>query len=196
MTRDDVKELHYIAPIQNIPSILQHGLLSHNRAQKLPHQSVAMSEIQKRRESVKIPGGLPLHDYVNLYFHARNPMLYYLKAQHAQLCVLQISPDVLDLPDVVITDGNASSDYTLFLPSPGGLSFLSASGVFAERWTDPDPIVYLKKKRIKCAEVLVPHKIEVEYIIGAYVSCQASATALHTAGFTKPITVDPHLFFV
>ncbi len=195
MKRDDVKELHYIAPIQNIPSILQHGLLSHNRAQKLPHKSVAMSEVQARRKSIKVPGGLYLHDYVNLYFHARNPMLFKLKDQHQDLCVLQISPDVLDLPDVVITDGNASSDYTSFFPVTD-LYKIDASKVFAERWTDPDETVQWEKKRVKCAEVLVPHKIEVEYIIGAYVSCQKSEAALRAIGFTKPITVDAHLFFV
>ena len=102
MNRDDINELHYITPITNVPSILQHGLLSHSRSQKVVHRSVAMAEIQQRRSGKVVPGGRPLHDYVNLYFHARNPMLYKRKAQHQGLCVLRISPEVLDLSGAII----------------------------------------------------------------------------------------------
>jgi len=74
MNRTDLQELHYITPIANLPSIRQHGLLSHNRVKKLPSQSIAMPEIQERRERVQIPGGQPLHNYVNFYINARNPI--------------------------------------------------------------------------------------------------------------------------
>jgi hypothetical protein len=195
MNRHDISELHYITPIANVPSILQHGLLSHNRAKKIAHQSVAMPEIQQLRSVKVVPGGRPLHDYVNLYFHARNPMLYKRQAQHQELCVLRISPDALDFPSAIICDGNAASDYTRFWPSPGGLRFLSGDDVFAEWWTDANPIEESRKRRIKCAEVLVPDQIEVCYITGAYVSCPAAQGALAAAGFRLPITVDAHLFF-
>jgi len=154
-----------------------------------------MPGVQERRKDIKVPLGLHLHDYVNLYFHARNPMLYVLKAQHQDLCVLRISSRVLDLQDVVITDGNAASRYTRFLPAPSGLSDLNSEDMFAQWWTDEDIIREWEKKRKRCAEVLVPHRIEVEYIIGAYVSCEVSAEALRLQGFEKPIAVDAHLFF-
>jgi hypothetical protein len=48
MKRSDITELHYIAPIENVPSILKHGILSHNQAKKIDHDSVAMREIQER----------------------------------------------------------------------------------------------------------------------------------------------------
>lgn len=55
-----------------------------------------------------VPGGRPLHEYVNLYFCARNPMLFRIKDLHLELCVLQIDTNVLDLPGVVITGGYVS----------------------------------------------------------------------------------------
>jgi len=195
MNRDDVKELHYIAPIANVASILQHGLLSHNRARKLAHHSVAMSEIQGKRTKKVVPGARPLHDYVNLYFHARNPMLYKRQAEDQALCVLRISAAVLDLPNVVITDGNAASEYTAFWPSPSGLQFLRREDVFAEWWTDDDPIEQYRKKSAKCAEVLVPDQISVQQIIGAYVSCPTAKAELEGAGFRLAIAIDAHLFF-
>ena len=60
MNRGDVTELHYITAIANVPSMLQHGILSHNRAQQVPHNSVAMPEVQDRRRDKQIPGGWPV----------------------------------------------------------------------------------------------------------------------------------------
>ena len=103
--------------------------------------SVALPGVQERRESKVIPGAKPLHEYVNLYICARNPMMYLRRAHHEVLCVLQISPAVLNLPGVVIADGNAASGPTAFWRSPSGLSKVNKDIVFAEWWNDPDPFV-------------------------------------------------------
>lgn len=195
MNRDQLNELHYIAPIRNVPLIMQDGILSHNRAKRIRHQSVAISEIQEKRARKVVPGGSPLHDYVNLYFCARNPMLYRLQKRHSELCVLQIDIHILDLPQVVITDGNAASGYTRFSPSPNGLEGLEYSAIFAEWWTHPDQRIEWENKRRKCAEVLVPNKITPDYILGAYVSCETSQQQLLACGFSLPITIDGFLFF-
>jgi len=123
-------------------------------------------------------------------------MLYKRLEIHSQLCVLRVSADVFDLPNVIIADGNASSDWTAFMPSPKGLEIVDADLVFAEYWPDPDPIVQYRKKRVKCAEVLVPKKVDPKYIIGAYVSCEEAKIALVNAGIDIPITINPHLFFM
>jgi hypothetical protein len=67
MDRSDVKELYFITPIANVLSIMKHGILSHNLSLKVPHQSIAMSEIQDKRKNKQIPGAGRLHDYANLY---------------------------------------------------------------------------------------------------------------------------------
>ena len=41
------------------------GILSHKRAKKISHNSVAMEVIQERREKKNVPGGRPLQEYVN-----------------------------------------------------------------------------------------------------------------------------------
>jgi hypothetical protein len=80
-----VTEFQCIMPIGNIPSVMAHGILSHERASKLAHASVAMDAIQEKRDKKHVPGGLKLHQYANLYFHARNPMLFKRKDQAADL---------------------------------------------------------------------------------------------------------------
>ena len=125
MKRADVKELHYITHIDNLRSISQYGILCYRKAKKVLRQSIADPEIQKRREKVVIPGGKrKLHDYVNLYFNARNPMMFKRKDMHEELAVLRIDSAILDEFEVVISDGNAASDYAKFHTSPGGLKYL------------------------------------------------------------------------
>lgn len=109
MRRDELDELQFIAPITNAASILDMGILSHNRARRLDHESVADEEVQDRRRQ-QVPNGRRLHDYANLYINARNGMMYRLVSPPATcdvLCVSCVSPAVLDLPGVVIADCNA-----------------------------------------------------------------------------------------
>ena len=189
-------ELHYIAHMDNVPSILRRGILSYRRASEIPHTSVAMQVVQNRRAEVEVPGGRMLHDYVNLYICARNPMLYKLQGQHLKLCVLQVSTDVLDLPGVVITDRNASSAYVRFAAAPNGLKIVDRDLTFAEDWQDADQIKYYRKKSAKCAEVLVPDEVPPEYILGAYVSCQQAMDSLNGLGTGIRVTINGHMFFI
>lgn len=201
MKREELSELHYITPISNLPSIYVRGLLSHNKVKRVEHESVAMPEIQERRAKVAVAGGRPLHDYVNLYFHARNPMMYVRRLNHMNLCVLRVGTGVLDLPGVVVTDCNASSDYVRFAPAPKGLSIVDPELVFAEYWTHPDLdlIEAYRRKSARCAEVLVPDRVDQRYILGVYVSRPESQNVVtrSLAGVVPQVqvVVDGHLFF-
>lgn len=195
MRQEDLRELQYITPIGNVRGILRRGLRSHQLMRGEQHQSVADQKVQVIRARKDVPRGRPLHDYVNLYLCARNPMMYKLHKAHADLCVLRVSREVLGLQGVVITDGNAASAYVSFWPSPTGLSHIDVEFVFAEWWTDDDPIMYLRKKNAKCAEVLVPDRVDPCFVDGAYVSGPEGRNKLIATGFGAPVTVDAHLFF-
>ena len=188
MKRDELEELHYITPISNVPSIISRGILSHNQSRRLRHNSVAMAEIQELRVNKTVPGGRRLHDFANLYICARNPMLYKRRNNHLTLCILVISPDVLDIPGTVITDGNAASNYTLFANSPNGLRIVDKELTFADYWTHADQIEAWQHRRMKCAEVLVPDQIPPEHILGAYVSCEEAKAAFEATGAIIPVT--------
>lgn len=192
-----VTEFQCIMPLENIPSVLKHGILSNERVAKLPHLSVAMKEVQERRDRKQVPGGLKLHQYANLYFHARNPMMYKRKENVADLCVLCISLDVLKVESVVLADCNASSDYVRFLPpKPAYDRFLDFDDIFALNWTHPDdPIAEMRHKSRKCAEVLVPHVVEPRFFIGARVVNSAAKSRLAALGFPHRIDIDPVVFF-
>lgn len=194
MNREDLRELHYITPIENVPSILRHGILSHARAARLQHCSVAMQAMQDRRSKVVVPGtGRKLHQYANLYICARNPMLF--KRQHEQVCVLSISPAVLDLVGVIVTDQNAGSGYVVFWAAPDGLRHVREEWTFADDWRDPDRITYWRKKSAKCAEVLVPDLVPPEYVQHAYVASVEMKERMDAMSTGLEVRVDGHLFF-
>lgn len=173
MDRDGVRELHFITPICNLGSILELGILSHNRAKGIDHRSVASASVQSWRSRKRVPGGMRLHDYANLYFHARNAMMSYLlyhRSQgHKDLIVLRVSPQVLDLPNAVVSDGNSAAGSTRFYPSPEGLRHLDAKLIFAKSWTDENGWPDQEAKRVRMAEVLVPYLVSSKYIGSCYV---------------------------
>jgi hypothetical protein len=194
LNRDDLDELHFITSVENVPSILANGILSHVRAARMVHRSVAMPEIQDRRSKVVVPGtGRKLHEYANLYICARNPMLF--KRRHEEICVLSVSTAVLDLKRVIVTDQNAAGHYVSFRAAPDGLRYVSRELVFAEDWRDRDQIQYWRKKAAKCAEVLVPDRVNPKYIQHACVASVEMKTRMDALNTGLEVRVDRHLFF-
>ncbi|MBI4329822.1 MAG: DUF4433 domain-containing protein [Chloroflexi bacterium] len=196
MDRNNLTELYYIAPIDNVPSILVHGILSHKRAARLTHSSVAMPAIQDLRATKVVPGGRKLHEYANLYICARNPMLYKRLEMCNQICVLVVSPGVLDLDGAVVTDQNAASNYARFEPALDGLRIVNQERTFAEDWRDSNLIEYWRKKAAKCAEVLVLDRVPPQYVLGARVANSAAKAAFDSLGTHLTAHIDGHLFFL
>ena len=189
-----VIELHSIMPIKNITSVLDHGILSHERVAALPHSDVSLASVQEKRAYKTIPNGLKLHQYANLYFHARNPMMFKRQNEADDLCILRISNKVINLEGVVLSDQNASSDYVRFL-SPADYQQINFDWVYADDWTDPNQITQWQKSSAKCAEVLVPNLVAPQYILGAYIVSEAAELKLKQQGFSQPILINKHLFF-
>ena len=197
MNRRDIIELHYITPIANVPSILERGILAHNRAERLRHHSVAMPEIQQRRKDKPIPGtSKRLHDYANLYFDAHNPMLSKLRHRNGEICILRIDPAVLDLPGVIITDQNAASGYARFYPMQEGLAALDWDYVMAQFWLHPNDFYAERRhKSAKCAEVLVPDQMEPRHIRSAYLANRKALELWQQSNINLTAEIKADIFF-
>jgi hypothetical protein len=179
---------------RNIGSIIKRSILSHKRAGRLRHASVAAEEIQARRVNKQVPGGLGLHEYANLYICTRNPMMFRRKDRHQESCVLRVAPDVLDIDGVVVADSNAASNYVRFAAAPAGLANVNRALVFAEDWTSQDQIEFWRQKAAKCAEVLVPNVVPPDFILGAYVSDTDAEAAPRAEAPGLAVQIDRHLF--
>lgn len=204
--RQDVSELHYITPIANVASIFQLGILPHNEAAKICHEDISMDSVQRIRATKQIPTHLSqtvavIHDCVNFYFNAKNPMLFKRKEQHESLCVLRIKPEVLDIPGVIVTDRNAAVNEVNFSTVQDGLPKLNLEFIKQEFWTSQTASPEENKERgqFRCAEVLIPNqKLHPSYIGGAYVSGVKADTAFRAVfGGAPPVsvTIAPRFFF-
>jgi hypothetical protein len=182
-------------PMANVPSVMERGILSYERAAKVQHHSVALQPVQDKRDQKQVPGGLKLHQYANLYFHARNPMLFKRLAEAPNLCVLRICPDILQVEGSVISDQNAASDYVRFL-HPSQWRLLDLDAIYAMDWRHlGNPPAYYRHSSQKCAEVLIPNRVEQRFLTGAYVVDDAAKQRLESVGTRIQITANPVLFF-
>ena len=81
------RHLYNIVRMDKVSSILSKGIRSHNSMVSCSHKDISFLGVQSRRAEVSFEKlGTKLHDYANLYFDARNPMMYcllssYLKAR-------------------------------------------------------------------------------------------------------------------
>lgn len=196
MERAQLKELHYITHVDNVASICEIGLLSHRRASRVRHRSVADSEVQDRRRGKRV-GQRLLHEFVNLYMTARNPMLYKLARVDGladELCVVRVSDAVIELPEVVVSDMNAASPYCRFY-GVEGLEHVNAERVFRHYWTDGDAVERDRCKKAKCAEVLVPEVVAPAYFTGIYVGTKAAGKLLAKSAGDLRVDRKAEFFF-
>jgi hypothetical protein len=69
--------------------------------------------------------------------------------------------------------------------------------VFAVYWTHPDnKYEEMEHKSIKCAEVLIPNKVEPKYILGAYVANQAALAAFKKLKIELTVETKSGIFFL
>ncbi|MCR9191642.1 MAG: DUF4433 domain-containing protein [Gammaproteobacteria bacterium] len=185
----DIKELYYIVNIDNLPSILEHGILSHNqvREQKLfkTAHDISNPGVQKcRNKTFRSPRTeikRPLHDYVNFYPQPYNAMILVIQKEvpAEKLCVLRVNAQLLDdrENEAVMTIRNAASHQAGFfapkqwMPSPGtseALSSLRLSGLPDKTYVKP--WIFNTQKQKRQSEVLFPNQVTPDYISGIFVS--------------------------
>jgi hypothetical protein len=196
MRRDEIDGLYNSFHRDNLASILESGILSHNLAARLSHRSIADREVQTARaQKIVPPSRRPLHSYANLYVNPRNIVGYRFVADTVdaggsadEICVIRASLEVLDLPGVIVTDRNAAS-WPQWMTPDVGLAALDHADVFSTYWNGRDHAQRM------CAEVLVPDRVPPEYISEVYVcSGDARAESLHLCD-EVPVTVRARLFF-
>jgi ssDNA thymidine ADP-ribosyltransferase, DarT len=200
MLRSQVGELFYISHVANVASILRMGILSHNRAARVPHAGVDLATVQEIRSNIRISPERMLHDHANLYICGRNAMMFYVVEHNrlSDICLLRVSPEVLDLPDVVVADGNAARRYSTKFSAPdAGIAALDFDRVHAEWWSrHGNETANYEHKRVKQAEVLVPDTVDPRLIVGAYApTSDAEAAIVTSTGGRLPVLVTRYPFF-
>ncbi len=205
MGRERITELHYIAPLANLESIFDKGILSHNEAEPFKKADVSMQEVQNIRAHKVIPASAmgserKIHDCANVYLNAKNPMLFCRQKEKENICVLRLKSALVDLPEAVIADRNAAANEARFFKAAEGVHQLAENILFGQFWTSKnnDEATNRTNGQLRCAELLLPHKIHPSYIAGMYVASEAvkqAVLAKFPEGCPVEITVHPAFFF-
>jgi len=140
----DIKSLFYITHVENIPSIIKNGILSHGliEARKISFTPIYDDEIVSNRKEKATPDEKSLWEYANVYFQPRNPMMYRVVHEKSkrELVVIGIKPGVLNMSRVFITDGNAANNPTQFFTRDDGLKAIEAQWkvIQSDWWNELD----------------------------------------------------------
>ena len=158
------RPLFYITSLENLPSIVSKGILSHDKVRGIPHKDISNKIVNSRRSRPDPIFDRPIHYYVPLFFRANNPMLFALKEKQGEFGVLHVDTNVTDdVPECLFTDGNAASDTTTFFKDFSELDKLCWDVLNQDRWTRSDH-PHKEKRRIRNAEVLIPEHIPFRYV--------------------------------
>ena len=198
MRKPDIKSLYYITHIENLPSILQRGILSHKAVEELgvSYTPIYDSEIVSKRKDKSTPARSSLWEYANLYFQPRNPMMYRVvhEKDKRDIAVIGVKPDVLAAVGGLITDGNAANEPTQFFAIKEGIEILQKQWkiIQNEWWNELDG-----SKRKIMAECLVPGQISPELVHSVFVADYKAKERVETIiGSAKiPVVSEPNMFF-
>ena len=194
----EIKSLFYITHVENVPSILKNGILSHGlvEAQHVPFTPIYDAGIVSNRKLKATPERASLWDYANVYFQPRNPMMYRVVHEKTtkDLAVIGVKPSVLQLPQVMVTDGNAANNPTRFYKAAEGLKVVESQWqvIQAEYWNDLDG-----SKRKIMAECLVPDRISAEHVHTVFVADHETKKRVEglIGSSSVPVVPEPNFFF-
>jgi O-acetyl-ADP-ribose deacetylase (regulator of RNase III) len=198
MKKLEVKSLYYITHIENLPSILQRGILSHQNVEELnvSYTPIYDRGIVSKRKDKCTPERNSLWEYANLYFQPRNPMMYRVvhETDKRNIAVIGVKPVVLQNPGVLITDGNAANDPTQFFSVVEGLKILEKQWKIIQNdwWNDLDG-----SKRKIMAECLIPEQISPDFVHSIFVVDHTTKNLAEAIiGSSKiPVIPEPQMFF-
>jgi O-acetyl-ADP-ribose deacetylase (regulator of RNase III) len=194
----EVKSLYYITHVDNVPSILEHGILSHGQmeSQRIPFKPIYDANIVSNRKGRFTPDGRSLWEYANVYFQPRNPMMYRVIHEKGckELAVVGVAPVVMNGNGVFVTDGNAASNATHFFPAAEGLRILQDNWqtIQLQYWNDRDG-----SKRKIMAECLTRERIAPEHIHTIFVADHETREKVEKRirGWRVSVVPDSDMFF-
>jgi hypothetical protein len=186
--------LRHMTHVNNLRAIVRDGLLCREALAAEAFVDVSDAEVQQRRRTDPIHGR-SLKSYVPLYFNPLNGMYFReLKTYPPdQLCIVEVSPTVIDLDGALVTSANAASTNVKFGQGRVGLRVVNRDETFSKRQLGED------KAHDQCrqAEVLVPLRVAPELIsVLNTVDYRAAAAVQSLLGeCAPPVRPSPRLFF-
>ncbi|CAH1524403.1 DarT domain-containing protein [Vibrio jasicida] len=189
--------LKHMTHVSNLENILKHGLQSHGNS--FQQQDISNRTVNDRRSRRDPHFNRPLHDYVPFYFNPRNAMLY--KAQNEfddRIVILGYSPELMLQNEILVTNGNAACDDTLYSKNFNYLFEIDWDMVFSASWCQGG-IYDNERKQKMMSEALIPASqgLGKHYLRTIYCQTERIKSIIEkhfSLGHIK-VVCDPSLFF-
>jgi hypothetical protein len=185
-----ISGLYYITHIENLPSIMEH------ESNGINFTPIYDSGIVSSRKEKTVPDGRSLWQFANLYFQARNAMLYRVVCEKSSrhIAIISIRPDIVNRNDIFISTGNAASYQTEIVLAGDGRKKIPKILEDADReyWSSEDG-----SKRRMMAECLIPTRVPPEDIQTVYVANHEAAGDVRKSlrKYNVPVVPQPEMFF-
>lgn len=195
-----IKGLYYITHIDNLPSILKRGILSHERieTENIAFTPIYDKGIVQNRRDILTPSGKTLWNFANFYFQPRNPMLYRVLHEKSadKIAIVSVIPSLLERDDIHISTGNAAHSLSEILIASGGkkkIPQIIKDTVNVEWWREEDG----SKRRIM-AECLIPDYLSPALIQTIYVATHSTKEKVEASikSSSIPVIFEPTMFFL
>ena len=195
-----LRGLYYITHIDNLPSILERGILCHRKIQeeRIAFTPIYDPEIVAGRKERKVGENRNLWDFANLYLQPRNAMLYrvvfFSKVNLENIVIVGLKASILERKDIFVTTGNAASPYTEIFSSGKAKKYIKVirEKTDKEWWASEDG-----SKRELMAECLIQDRVDPHYISEIYVPDHNSLNKVkEICKLDIPIIPEPELFFL
>lgn len=202
-----IKYAFRITHIDNIPHIMEYGLLKANSPNRNENfVSIGDPQVISVRHT-KIIAGVSLTDCIPFYLGPRSPMLYVIQngyngvrrqnPEKIVYCVIRIEDIINSDIDCLFSDGHALNQLTKFYTKDNLKDInkiVRYTDVYASQWNNNELDTDIKRR--KEAELLVKHAIPVNYICGYIVYNNAARTTLLSYGIPDSmIVIKPEYYF-
>ncbi len=196
-----LRGLYYITHIDNLPSILDKGILCHTRIEEenIRFASIYDAEIVESRKNISTPDNRSLWDFANLYFQPRNAMLYrvvFFSGRNIDdIIIIGVKSNILQRPDMFLTTGNAASPHSEILTASEARKNIKNIRKKTEKewWASADG-----SKRELMAECLLPDGVSPDNIQEIYVPSHNLINNVKSMIGDRriPVIPEPSLFFL
>ena len=196
-------KFYNFSPLENLKSILEKGILCHRllEEENIPHKDITNHSVMIRRKEKFIKDNKSLHDFTNLYFNARNAMMYAVTRDKdrgnicSEFAVIEIEIDIrksyCEIP-VYISDINAANDASTFYDAQR-LSL----GTYKKIKELATSTYDVWNKAATQAECLIENKTPTNYFKRIHVCCDEMVDKVRTLTQSKlPIYKNPDMFFM
>ena len=188
--------LFHMTHIDNLMSILQQGIFSHNTTPK--YLDISNPDVNSRRERTDPVHKNSLHEYVPLYFNPRNAMLFEKQAEHrSDIVLLEVARRVCLSNYTLFTERNAAANGCRFAYCLSEVEKFDWPSIQSRNWST-DGVVHVDQKQLMLSECLVYGHIDTEDLVAVHTMNTLMSSKLQSmlASVQHPsIRFSPSLFF-